>query len=146
MKYRLIIDSDAEEEVVATVHAPSELTERIEELVASYSGTDSIYAYNEDERMRILFSDIECITVIDRRVTVIAKNGGKYRTGYRLFELEELLPSYFIRINKSAIANRRRIARFKTAFSGAVDAEFKCGYTEYVSRRCFADIKRRLEK
>ena len=32
MKYRLIIDSDAEEEVVATVHAPSELTERIEEL------------------------------------------------------------------------------------------------------------------
>jgi len=26
-----------------------------------------------------------------------------------------------------------------------VDAVFKCGYREYVSRRCFAQIKRRFE-
>ena len=28
----------------------------------------------------------------------------------------------------------------------SVDAVFKCGYKEYVSRRCFAQIKRRFEK
>ena len=30
------------------------------------------------------------------------------------------------------------------AVVGGVDAHFRCGYVEYVSRRCFADIKRRM--
>ena len=30
-------------------------------------------------------------------------------------------------------------------FSGGVDAVFRCGYREYVSRRCFAEIRRRYE-
>ena len=30
-------------------------------------------------------------------------------------------------------------------FSGGIDAVFACGYREYVSRRCFAEIKRRYE-
>ena len=35
MKYRLIIDKDAEEEIIAVVHGPSALTEQIENLVHS---------------------------------------------------------------------------------------------------------------
>ena len=42
MKYKLIIDKDAEEEIVVTAHAPSSLTARIEDLVREYSGTDSL--------------------------------------------------------------------------------------------------------
>ena len=33
MKYKLIIDKNAEEEITAVVHAPSELTAQIENLV-----------------------------------------------------------------------------------------------------------------
>ena len=33
MKYKLVIDKDAEEQIVAIVHAPSSLTEQIENLV-----------------------------------------------------------------------------------------------------------------
>ena len=61
----------------------------------------------------------------------------------QLSELEERLPAYFIRLNKSAIANERHIASFSAGFNGAVDAVFRCGHVEYVSRRCFAVIKRR---
>ena len=57
--------------------------------------------------------------------------------------MEEILPSYFIRINKSALANEHRILRFDAVFSGGVDAVFQCGFKEYVSRRCFAEIKGR---
>ena len=67
----------------------------------------------------------------------------RYLLKKRLYEVEELLPPEFIRINKSSIANRKRIRRFTTTISGAVDAEFKSGFKEYVSRRCFADLKRR---
>ena len=145
MKYRLIIDKDAQEEIIAVVHAPSALTQQIEDLVCSYSGTDSLMGYREDGMRRLAFQDIECITVLDRKVMAIDTHGTYYRLQDRLRDLEEVLPSYFIRINKSTLANEHRIARFDAAFSGGVDAVFHCGHRDYVSRRCFADIRRRYE-
>ena len=145
MKYRLIIDKDVEEEIIAVVHGPSDLTRRIEDLVRDYSGTDSILLIGEDELRRLEFSEIECFTVLDRRVIAIDGTGTHYRVQERLRELEEILPAYFIRINKSTLANEHRIVRFDAAFSGGVDAVFRCGYRDYVSRRCFAQIRRRYE-
>lgn len=146
MRYRLIIDKEAQEEIIAVVHAPSALTQQIENLVCSFSGADSVLGYREDELRRLTFSELECITILDRRVIAIDGSGKHYRLQERLRELEALLPSYFIRINKSTLANEHRIARFDAAFSGGVDAVFQCGYREYVSRRCFAQIRRRYEK
>lgn len=145
MKYKLIIDKNAEEEIIAIVHAPSSLTEQIENLVCGYSGADGIMGYRDDEMRKLAFGDIECITVIDRKVTAIDTAGNRYNIRERLRDLEMLLPSYFIRINKSALANEHRILRFDAVFSGGVDAIFACGYREYVSRRCFAEIRRRYE-
>ena len=143
MRYKLIIDKNAEEEIVAIVHAPSSLTHQIEDLVCSYSGSDTILGYREDERRKLSFSEIECITVMERKVIAIDHSANRYRIPDRLRDLEEILPSYFIRINKSTLANEHCIARFDAVFSGGVDAVFQCGYREYVSRRCFAEIKRR---
>lgn len=144
MKYKLIIDRDAEEEIVARVHAPSRLTEQIENLVNSYIGNQGIAVSDGENIFTLNFSDIECITVIDRRVYAIDREGRRHRLNQRLCDLEAILPSYFIRINKSSLANENRIAKFHTVYSGAVDAIFKCGYREYVSRRCFVEIKRRI--
>lgn len=143
MKYRLVIDKNAEEEIVAIVHGPSALTRQIEDLVCSYAGMDGIMGIWEDERRKLTFEEIECLTIIDRKVMAIDGRGNRYRLQERLRDLEKVLPSYFIRINKSALANEHRIQRFKTAFSGGVDAVFQCGYKEYVSRRCFAQIRKR---
>ena len=145
MKYKLIIDKDAEEEIIAVVHAPSALTQQIENLVCGYSGTDFLMGYGEEEMRKLPFSEIECITILDRKVIAIDTSGNRYRIQERLRDLEQLLPSYFIRINKSTLANEHRIDRFDAVFSGSVDAVFRCGYREYVSRRCFGAIRRRYE-
>ncbi len=145
MKYKLIIDKNAEEEIVVTVHAPSSLTQQIENLVCSFSGTDCIMGYRDDEMRKLAFSKIECITILDRKVIAIDTAGNHYRIQDRLRDLEDILPTYFIRINKSTLANEHRIQRFDAVFSGGIDAVFQCGYREYVSRRCFAEIKRRYE-
>ena len=145
MKYKLIIDRDAEEEITAIVHAPSSLTQQIENLVCSYSGADCIMGYRDDEMRKLTFSEIECITVLDRKVFAIDSKSNQYRVQDRLRDLEDVLPSYFIRINKSTLANEHRILRFDAVFSGGVDAVFQCGYREYVSRRCFVEIRRRYE-
>ena len=143
MKYRLIIDKTVEEQVVVTAHAPSALTEQIENLVRGFSGEDFLMGYRDEEMRKLAFSEIECVTVLDRKVIALDTQGNRYRLQDRLRDLEAVLPAYFIRINKSALANEHRIARFEAAFSGGVDAVFQCGYREYVSRRCFGAIKRR---
>lgn len=143
MKFKLIIDPNQEEEIVATVHAPSPLTDKIEALILEYAGDHRIAAYADGELRMLSFSEIECITVLEGKTFAVDSQNRKYRLKQRLYELETQLPACFIRINKSTLANEGKIARFIPSFSGAVDAEFQCGYREYVSRRCFAEIKRR---
>ena len=143
MKFRLIIDPGKEEEIVATVHSRNVLIDEIEALIARH--TDRIPGYAEDEIRMLEVSQIECITVLEGRTYAIDTNNRRYRLKQRLYELEQQLPANFIRINKSTLANELRLDRFCVTFSGAVDAVFQCGYREYVSRRCFAQIKRRFE-
>ena len=145
MKFKLIIDKEKDEEVVATVHSRTPLIDEIEALIQRYAGTDRIPGYTEDDIKMLFVSDIECITVLEGKTYAIDIENRRYRLKQRLYELEKALPATFIRINKSALANQLRLDRFAVSYAGSVDAVFRCGYREYVSRRCFAQIKRRLE-
>ena len=143
MKFRVIIDKTKEEEIVATVHQRTDLIDEIEAIVLRDERTDALAAYQEDEIRLLDLTDVECITANDGRVYAVAEDGKRYLLKRRLYEIEESLPPEFIRINKSSIANRKRTRRFTTSISGAVDVEFRRGFKDYVSRRCFADLKRR---
>ena len=143
MKFKLIIDPDKEEEVTVISKSANNFVSKIENLVLEYNGNDEIIVYADGEVMMIKFSEIDCISVIERKTIVMASSGKRYRINDSLSSIEQKLPSYFIRINKSSIANERRIKSFVTGFGGSVDAVFMCGYRDYVSRRCFAQIKKR---
>ena len=145
MKFKLQIDPSSEEELILRMKADCDFVGKIEELVLSYNCKDSITVFSEGELIVLTFSEIECFTVVDRKTFVVTTEGKKYRISHTLSAIAKLLPSNFIRINKSSLANERHIKCFKTLFSGAVDAVFKSGYRDYVSRRCFADIKRRYK-
>ena len=145
MNFRLILDKEKDEEIVATVHQRSALIDEIEVLIQRYTGTDRIPGYSEDEIKMLSVSEIECVTVLDGKTYAIDSKNRRYRLKQRLYELEAALPSSFIRINKSTLANEQALERFAVTVAGSVDAIFKCGYREYVSRRCFSEIKRRLE-
>lgn len=145
MKFKLIINKDDDEEIIAKVHSASKLTAEIENIVLSYIGNDGLTVHGDYELTTLKFQEIECITMIDRKVFVIDNEANKYRKSGTLADIEKSLPNYFIRINKSTIANERSISCYKTTFSGGVDAIFKCGYKDYVSRRCFSEIKRRYK-
>ena len=145
MKFKLLIDPTKEEELIATVHRRTALIDEIEALLLNHTPADRIPGYTEDDIKMLSISDIECITVLDGKTYAIDSQTRRYRLKQRLYELEMQLPSSFIRINKSTLANESALDRFTVTIAGSVDAVFQCGYTEYVSRRCFAQIKRRLE-
>lgn len=143
MKFRLIIDKEKDEEVVITAHQRTALIDEIETLICKF--TDRIPGYTEDDIKMLSVAEIQCITVLDGKTYAIDSANRCYRLKQRLYELEAQLPASFIRINKSSLANENALDRFAVTYAGSVDAIFKCGYREYVSRRCFAQIKRRLE-
>lgn len=145
MKLKLIIDREKDEELIAIVHSRSPLIDEIEALLLKSEGADRIPGYTEEDIKILSVSEIECITVLDGKTYAIDSKNCRYRLKQRLYELESILPASFIRINKSALANEKALDRFTVTVAGSVDAVFKCGYREYVSRRCFSEIKRRLE-
>lgn len=145
MKFQLTISPTRDESVHVTVKKPNELSAKIEQLCMQYSGADTITVYTDDDVQMLAFDEISCLTVVDGKTYAIDDKGNQYLVKMRLYEVEQLLPNYFVRINKSAIANQGQIAKFRATFSGAVDVIFKCGHVDYVSRRCFSEIKRRYQ-
>ena len=141
MEYKIVIDKEAEEQIIAVVHSPSSLTQKIEDLVRDFSGRDSIMGHGDDGMRKLPFREIECITVIDRKVIAIDTRGTQYRVQDRLRELEQILPTYFIRINKSTLANEHRIDRFDAVFSGGVD-----GFPVRLPGICFQTLLRGDQK
>ena len=68
----------------------------------------------------------------------------RYRIKQRLYQIEEQMPHYFIRIHQSCLANLRQVARFEAAYSGTLRVVFKNGDVDYVSRRNVRRVKERL--
>ena len=143
MIFKLQLDRNHVEEIVATVHQRTALIDEIERLVTQDNLSEQIPGYEEDEIVMLDLKQIDCFFVEDERTYAHCQDGKHYLIRRRLYELEKNLPGYYERISKSAIANWPRISRFRVQLSGAVDAVFKSGYTECISRRCFAELKRR---
>lgn len=145
MIFKLQIEPSRQEEITATVHKRTTLIDEIERLVLQENITDQLPGYDGEEIVLIDIEQVECFYVQADRTYASYVNGKRYLIKKRLYELEEVLPANFEKINKSAIANWKKILKFKVQLSGAVDVVFKSGYTDCVSRRCFAELKRRYK-
>ena len=141
MKCTTVIDKNRDEEVMIYAH---ERTERIAELERLARGEAvELYGTLGGEIARIEPSETVSFTVEDGRVSAVV--GRKhYRLRERLYELEKILPSGFVKINQSCIANTKMIARFEATIGGALRVVFKNGESDFVSRRQLKHVKERI--
>ena len=65
MIFKLMIDPEAEEEIVARVRQRSELTEKIQALVEGAERPDQLTGYTEEDTAILNIRQIECICVED---------------------------------------------------------------------------------
>ena len=69
-----------------------------------------------------------------------------FETEYKLYELEELLPGYFMRISKSTIVNLNHIYSITKNITSSSVIEFnECHKQVYVSRNYYKALIERLE-
>ena len=141
MKCTLIITDEHEEEVVIYARERTKLTNDIEVLV--YGSVPELIGYKENEVVKLNSDLISCFTVEGSKVYALT-DSEKLQIKLRLYQLEEMLPDTFVKINQSCIANIRKIERFDTSVSGTLLIKFKNGYKDYVSRRQMKAVKERF--
>ena len=70
-----------------------------------------------------------------------------FRTDYRLYELEQLLPSCYVRVAKSAIINTLQIYAVTKNVTASALVEFKNSIKHvYISRRYYSNLKQKLQE
>lgn len=141
MDFKLIIDKEHKEEVIVYAKEVNELTKEIESLVSCKNET--LTGYKDEEVVRISLTDVYCFTIENNKLYAIMNNE-KLQIKQRLYQVEEILGSDFVKINQSSIANIKKIDRFYASFGGSLAIKFKNGYKDYVSRRQAKTVKERI--
>ncbi|MBE6542129.1 MAG: LytTR family transcriptional regulator [Ruminococcaceae bacterium] len=141
MKFRLIIDPNRDEEVIIYAKQRSEITDEIENLVKEE--VTELIGYGKRDIVKLDIRNVVCFTVDDGKVYAVTDKE-KLWIKSRLYQVEGLLDSNFVKINQSCIANIKKIKKFDVSFGGALTVIFKNGYTDYVSRRQMKIVKERI--
>ena len=98
---------------------------------------------SEGKTMMCRTDQIYYIESVDKRSFVYTK-AGCYETKYRLYELEELLDSRFLRCAKAMIVNIRKIRSVKSELNARMRAELLNGEQIVISRGYVKDLKEKL--
>ena len=70
-----------------------------------------------------------------------------FNTKHKLYELEQLLPHYFVRISKSAIVNAKEIYAITRNLTASSNIEFKDTHKHiFVSRGYYKPLKSKIEE
>lgn len=141
MKYTITIDPNGEEEVLIYAREKTELIEKLEMLLKE--STPQLIGYI-DTAFRILEEDEVCCFIVEDNKVFALTDSQRYQLKLRLYQVEALVGSNFIKINQSAIANLKKIGKFDSTIGGTIKVTFKNGHVEYVSRRNIQRLKERL--
>lgn len=88
--------------------------------------------------------DISLVRTEGREIVCYDKRKNRYILDKPLYELENMLAVYFVRISKSAIVNINQISHVEASFNGTMGLVMKNGVTDYISRSFRKSFKERL--
>lgn len=147
MKLRVLIDPEAEEEIVISVKKMSgDLTHLQNEITRILGLFDEIVLLDGSKE---LFVPTENILFFETGGTKVYAHTTSdcYVCKEKLFELEELLPHYFVRASKSCIVNTLKISSLVRSLSGVSDVEFSGSKKKAVlSRMYYHSVRERIEE
>ena len=148
MKIRLELDSSlTEDELVIRSSSLDEKTYQLkDDIEKALNKTKLVLLYKNH---RSYYLDLDEILFFETYGGQVQAHTAKqlYQVSYRLYELEEGLPDYFIRISKSTIVNIYHIEAIKRNIRSSSLIEFRTSHTStYVSRFYYRELKKKIEE
>lgn len=148
MKIKLEVDPDIAENEI-TIKCP-EIDEKIQELqrmLSSFdsSGTQIVFYKNEKEFYfpvnRILFFETS-----DNGIDAHTRDD-VFKVKYKLYELDEIVPPYFLRVSKSTILNTHEVYSISRNLTASSIVEFKNSIKKvYVSRNYYKELVEKMNE
>jgi DNA-binding LytR/AlgR family response regulator len=139
------IPPDVMEEVVIRCHSRTENVEAIERAVKNLVSSQGEFAASlGDVEYFIPENDILFFETLDGKIGVhTTKN--MYYTGYKLFELENIMPKSFVRVSKCCILNSSKVSSLAHNLTGASRVTFyDSDKAVYVSRNYYKILKEKI--
>ena len=147
MKITTEICGDGEEEIIIRCRTRTDRIKNMEEILEKLieSDREMILTLAKAEYYvpvrEILFFD-----AFDGKVYAHTKDR-MYTCEHKLFELEEILPSFFARVSKSTIANIMLISSLRRELVGNGEIAFRgCEKKAYFSRGYYQDLRDKINK
>jgi DNA-binding LytR/AlgR family response regulator len=148
VRFRIeFIPKESEAEIVIRSHSLDEnIKKYCEDIAAILDDKPAIVYYKEDQEFyfpssEVLFFETNGETVYAHTINDI------FKVNYRLYQLETVLPSEFLRISKSTIANTGKILSLSKNLSSSVAIQFFNTHKQvYASRMYFKDLKQKLSQ
>jgi len=146
MKVKIEIDPEAEGyEVTIKCSGVDETVTGIQKALSEYSGSGTQISFYKDDAE--FFLQLEDILFFETDGGLIRAHTAdeEFEAKYKLYELEEKLPSYFMRISKSTILNTRKVYSITKNLAGASKIEFRDTFKiVYCSRNYYKALKDNL--
>ena len=140
VKVRQVSLYEDEEALISAV----ELTDDIKSAIDILDNNCRVVPVISDSKTIMLKTDaIYYIESVDKRTYVYTKENC-YETRYRLYELEDILSFYFLRVSKAMIINIRKIRAVKAELNGRMRADLLNGEQITISRAYVKELKGKL--
>lgn len=147
MKIRTEIDKGGEDEIIIRCRERDERVVAIERMLEGMAKSRrELVLYIGHEEHYVPLSEILFFETVDSKVCAHTREA-MYTSQYKLFELENILPSSFVRISKSSIANVMSIGSLSRELVGNGEVRFyKTDKKTYFSRAYYKILRDRIEE
>lgn len=148
MKVRIDIDENLQEsEIIIRCSKLDERTRKVYDTLMDVSKeSNHLMLYKGSVEYYFPLENILFFETTENCISAHTVNN-VYETTYRLYELEELLPGYFMRVSKSTILNLNHIYSISRNLTASSEIQFVNTHKQvYVSRYYFKSLKCRLEE
>lgn len=142
MKVEIQISSDIEEPY-AVIYS-NKMTEEIQQLYDIFHSSANVITVIDDEQMIVLQPMEIYLVRMENEQLIVYCQQKKYISNKRLYEMEKLLGSRFMRISKSTIINLQKIKSIEPSFNGTMLIVLKNGLKDYISRKYLPQFKKYL--
>ena len=144
MKIEISIDAEAEEKITISAKQMTPVLSDFLKDTEKRFNSPRLNGKLGDHVYPIDLKQIVQFVVEDKQVYAITMNNKSLKLDQRLYQVEEIVGSVFVRISKSEIINLDYINHLKLETNGMVQLIMKNGNTTYASRRYLKTIKERL--
>lgn len=148
MKIRIEIDEKiTEDEVIIRCRGLTEQMAGIQRAVSEAVGaTQKIAFYKGNTEYYLTLDEILFFETDENGISAHTREG-IYQTKYKLYELEEMLPAFFMRVSKSAILNTNHIYSINRNLTASSVVAFQGTHKQvYVSRYYYKPLISKLEE